>query len=367
MNAPTGGRPASADARAVPALADFIVLNEEIAALVRARIPLEPHLARLGAELPGKSGDLAQRIGKRMEAGETLIEAMDAECASLPPTYRAAIIAGVESGRLGSALESLVESASRMDRLRRVTGLAVLYPLIIFVAACLLFTVTIMLVVPNFEWLDEFTFKPIAWLARSSLTAPVLAIALPCLAMVTAAVWWWRSGRLGGTGARRLGLFASIIGGPGVVRWSEAATFAEMCLLLVERGVPIDRSLRLAAESTADRRLRGAAQRLADDIQSGGAPPSPNDRAVANVLSEFPILIRLALRHTNDRALLAGSLRQAAGMYHERAARATEWYSEYLPILLTVLVGGTITAGFTLFVLWPYASALYELSDWNWR
>ena len=248
MNAPTGGRPAAAG----PALADFILLNEEIAALVRARIPLEPHLARLGAELPGKSGELAQRIGRRMEAGEDLVAAMDAECASLPPTYRAAIIAGVESGQLGSALESLVESASRMDQLRRVTGIAILYPLILFVAACLLFTFTITFVVPSFEWLDEYTLKPIAWLARSSLTTPVLAIALPSLAMLAAAVWWWRSGRLGGAGARRLGLFVSLIGGRGVVRWSEAAAFAEMFLLLVERGVPLDRSLRLAAESTAD-------------------------------------------------------------------------------------------------------------------
>jgi hypothetical protein len=81
----------------------------------------------------------------------------------------------------------------------------------------------------------------------------------------------------------------------------------------------------------------------------------------------LPILIRLALRHTNDRALLASSLRQAATMYHERAVRTAEWYAEYLPIVLTLLIGGTITAGFTLFVLWPYASTLHELSQWNWR
>ena len=30
---------------AAPAVSDFILLNEEIAAIVRARIPLEPHLA----------------------------------------------------------------------------------------------------------------------------------------------------------------------------------------------------------------------------------------------------------------------------------------------------------------------------------
>jgi type II secretory pathway component PulF len=361
MNAPLGGKVAA------PALADFIVLNDEIAALVRARIPLESSLARIGVDLPGKSGELAQRIGRRLEAGETLVTAMDAECASLPPTYRAAILAGVESGQLGSALESLVETASRMDQLRRVTGIAILYPLIIFVAACVLFTLIITVVVPGFEWLDQYSIRPIALLARSSLTAPMLAIVVPSLVVLAVAIWWWRSGRVGGYRARRIGVFASLTGGRGVRRWSEAAGFAEMLRLLVERGLPLDRSLRLAGESTADSRIRRAALGLADDVQSGAAASHVNESALTAKQSDFPILIRLALRHTNDRGLLVSSLRQAATMYHERAIRAAEWYAEYLPVLLTVFVGGTITAGFTLFVLWPYASTLHQLSGWNWH
>jgi hypothetical protein len=47
--------------------------------------------------------------------------------------------------------------------------------------------------------------------------------------------------------------------------------------------------------------------------------------------------------------------------------RASEWYAEYVPMLLTVAIGGTLTIGFTLLVIWPYASALYELAGWNWK
>ena len=49
MTNPTGDKPLA------PALADFIHLNEEIAALVRARIPLESHLARIGRRAAGES------------------------------------------------------------------------------------------------------------------------------------------------------------------------------------------------------------------------------------------------------------------------------------------------------------------------
>ena len=38
---------------------------------------------------------MAERIGRRMAAGESLATAMDAECASLPAAYRAVVVAGV--------------------------------------------------------------------------------------------------------------------------------------------------------------------------------------------------------------------------------------------------------------------------------
>jgi hypothetical protein len=52
-------------------------------------------------------------------------------------------------------------------------------------------------------------------------------------------------------------------------------------------------------------------------------------------------------------------------MYRERAIRAAEWYAEYVPVLLTVGVGGTLTVCFTLLVLWPYSAILRELSRLN--
>ena len=128
MNAPKGSGDSDIDpAPSAAAVADFITLNEELAALARARMPLESHLRRFGAELPGKAGDLAARIGGRLEAGDTLAAAMERECASLPAAYRATILAGVQSGQLAGALESLVDTATRLEQLRRISGLALAF------------------------------------------------------------------------------------------------------------------------------------------------------------------------------------------------------------------------------------------------
>jgi type II secretory pathway component PulF len=160
---------------------------------------------------------------------------------------------------------------------------------------------------------------------------------------------------------------AAIAGSGRIFRWGEAARFAELLQLLVERGLPLHHSLRLAAESSGDGRLRAAALMLAKRVHAGHSAHSRSPRVSISPGPEFPTFIRLALENAGDRQLLRAGLKQAAAMYHDRAARAADWYAEYLPILLTVAIGGTVTIGFTLFVIWPYASMLHELSHWNWR
>ena len=361
MNASSSGQSSA------PALNDFILLNEEIAALVRARIPLESHLRKVGGELPAKAGELATRIGGRMSSGESLLTAVDAECASMPAIYRATMAAGVESGRLGGAIESLVDTATRLDGLRRVTGIALLYPLVVVAVASALFALVVTRIIPQFAWLNQSHFGPLALLSRYPHFIEWAAVVVPCLAVLIVAIWWQRSGKLGGLHSARFGILNWMPGSRRVRHWSQAATFAELMLLLVENNVPLDRVLRLMAEATDNGQLRNAALRVADSLQRGEpAWPSDSDDRVQTG-KEFPLLIRLALFHSNNRALLTSGLQQAAVLYRERAIRAAEWYAEYVPILLTIGIGGTLTMCFTLAVLWPYASTLRDIARWNWH
>ncbi len=361
MNAPTGGKATATT------LTDFILLNEEIGALVRARFPLESHLARLGAELPGTASELAERISRQLAAGESLASAMEAECAKLPGAYRAAIVAGVESGQLGSALESLVETSSRLDQLRRITGVALLYPLLIFVICCVLLAMILGVVVPRFSWLHQSHFWPLDGLADSPWATAIIALVLPSVAVLLAVTWWWRSGRVNGVSSARIGALAWLPWIRRVHYWGQAANLADLLRLLLEHGVPLDRSLRLAGDATDDARIRTAVRDLADRVQEGNTDSRSLTDGNKSGRSRLPTLIRLALLHATDRKLATASLEQAVDIYRERAVRSAEWYADAFPILLTVGIGGTLTIGFTLFVLWPYAATLHELAQWNWR
>ena len=73
---------------------ELAALNDEIAALVRAGVPLDRGLLQAGSELPGGLKRITQALGERLSRGETLTEALEAESQSTPPLYRAVVEAG---------------------------------------------------------------------------------------------------------------------------------------------------------------------------------------------------------------------------------------------------------------------------------
>src|SRR3954469_24336539 len=120
-------------------LEDLIALNDEIAALVRAGVPLERGLLDVGGDLRGRLRAIATALGERMSRGASLPQALEAEGERIPRVYRAVVEAGLRTGRLAVALEGLARFARGVAELRRVVGLALIYPLLVMVVAYTLF------------------------------------------------------------------------------------------------------------------------------------------------------------------------------------------------------------------------------------
>ncbi len=122
------------NARAL-SLDDLIALNTEIGALVRSGVPLQSGLAELGADLPGRLGQLVAELAEKTARGEPLETAILADADSLPPAYRAVVEAGVRAGRLPAALEAVAASARRLAETSRTAAMAAIYPLMVILAA----------------------------------------------------------------------------------------------------------------------------------------------------------------------------------------------------------------------------------------
>lgn len=335
-------------------LDDLIALNDEIAALVRAGVPLETGLAELGGDLPGRLGQFATVLAQRTARGESLAQAITGDAEQLPPAYRAVVEAGVRAGRLPAALEAVAASARRLSETYRVTAITVIYPLlVILVAWCgLLFLACVLApqLAARFLAFNVPGQQFFAGLTRAGQSAEYWGPIVPVALLLLMAVWWLD--RAEGRWAERL--FGWVPWTGRMLRCSRTATFLEVLALLVENQTPLPEAVVLAGEASGDPQTLQVARQMAATLQNGqtqpvGGPALP------------PLVNWLLLAAGRDGALLP-ALRHAATAYHRRARHQSDLLRLLLPIILTIAVGGTVTALYALALFAPYTAMLRSLA-----
>ena len=120
----------------------LIALCDEMAALARAGVPLEKGLVALAEDLPGRLGKITGDVGRRLELGESLDEVLGSPKLAIPPAFKAALVAGLRSGRLAVALEGVATTLRRSNKLRQLTRASLIYPLFVVALAYVLFVFT---------------------------------------------------------------------------------------------------------------------------------------------------------------------------------------------------------------------------------
>ena len=236
-------------------------LSDEIAALVRAGIPLDKGLLDLGRELRGKAGSIAEMLGARLAAGESLEELLRQDDTTFPPVWRAVVLAGMRSGNLAAALQGMAETGRQIVDLRRTVVLSLIYPVFLVVLGYSLFLLMIMHVVPiiasafsNLTSSSSNLLTELLWLRSHAIWwAPWV----PLVALGLFVLWWWRARCLPmaqtKTGYRRSPRawwrWPSL---RGLLHDGHMATFSEILALLHQHDVPLPDALVLAAEASGD-------------------------------------------------------------------------------------------------------------------
>lgn len=343
-------------------LDDLIALNDEIVALVRAGVPIERGLVGFGRDLKGRLGRLAEGVGRRMETdGCSLADAVGAEAGGMPELYRAVIEAGTRAGRLTSALEGLTSFARGRADLRRSIDLALIYPAIVCVLAYGFFIAFVVLIAPGLDaGFRSLGVAPgsAAVLARVGEWAAIWG-PLSFAAMAGGAILWVRSGRASMLGSRGGGLGVWVPGVRRLIDLARSGMYAELLALLIEHQIPMPDALILSARAVGDPSLERASHRFAEAIRRGedlhSALPSEASRA-------FPPMLRWLILFGSARGELPQSLRIAAKTYRERATFRADMVRLFVPVALTVGLGGAavLLYGLTLFA--PFVELLNGLS-----
>lgn len=127
---------------------DFLIFNQQLAALLRAGIPILQAIAMLrkraaSARLRNVLGEVEDKI----RGGAALSEAFAAQGGMFPRIYTASILAGERSGALDDVLSRYVIYMRRNVALRRKIRGALAYPLfLLFASACMVTFLTVYVV-----------------------------------------------------------------------------------------------------------------------------------------------------------------------------------------------------------------------------
>jgi type II secretory pathway component PulF len=191
----------------------------------------------------------------------------------------------------------------------------------------------------------EFGYEPPWMLSLTDWLSRYLWwwVALPPLAVAIAVAVWWRwSGRSSAASSRGIATVGRLL------RLGRLAVFADLLGLLTENGVPQAEAVQLAAGAAGDRALQSDAAVLAQRVESGpegGEPPH---------LRTIPRLLAWTVLAAGSHRNPAAALRRLADGYRREANRVADWLRVYLPILATLVIGGTIAAVYSLTLLAPW-------------
>jgi general secretion pathway protein F len=351
-------------------LDDLVALNDEISGLVRAGVPLEMGLAGWGRDLPGKLGRTVTQLSQSVADGRSLPQALAEQGDRIPPVYRAIVTAGMRSGRLPAALESLAGAARSLQQVRGAVGLAVLYPMILVLLGYAFFVLVATQLISALSAVYEAQ-PPKFWsiiadvgaVARAKVPLGWISIPwglIPPLVMVVAAAFWWfRTRRAMVIDAGSAGRWLRWIPFAGrIVRHARLASLSEILGMLVEHDVPLHEAIVLAAECTADRRLVASARRMAASVEQGGVP-SEGWRQ----LDGFPPLLAWLISSGGRRQTFVAMARHVADTYRRRVLRESQWLRDFLPMWLIVVAGGGMVALYGVTTFLPFTQLMEHLAE----
>jgi type IV pilus assembly protein PilC len=324
---------------------EIAVFYRALATLLGAGIHIVRALEVLAAQTDyGPLNRALQTCARQVSQGKSLSSALAGFPKLFTPLNTNMIQMGEQSGSLHRVLERLAQHAEKTNEVHNQLRAALLYPLFVF-ALCLL----MLALLPAMVFKDLLVFMqglhvPLPWLTqmlfRLSLficSPPALLLLMTCLiglAAILPKLWRRTDVQLAG--------YSQILQVPAlgkVLKFTVGATFSRALASCYSSGIPLVKSLELAARSTENLLLTRALPGVCEQVQNG--------RALNTSLREtglFPSLLIQLLKAGEECGTVADSLERAASLCEESLGHSLAIATASLQPIMLALAG--LTVGF---------------------
>tara|TARA_B100000686_G_scaffold330418_1_gene392652 strand:- start:3794 stop:4999 length:1206 start_codon:yes stop_codon:yes gene_type:complete len=330
---------------------EFIVFNQELAALLRAGMPVLQSLDILRQRVDNARFKLIlDDIYERVRSGSSLAESFESHGNVFPGVYIAALMAGEKSGGLEEVLRRYVTHTKTMERVRRKTLSALIYPIVLFALSILVVAVIVLRVVPEFSSFYDGMGASLpvatqALLAISSIVGNYFWLLLAVTVSTGFVLWgWFREPQ------RRTWLDERLLGLPGI---GDVATKFSTCQLartlstLLGGGIPLVSALDVASRSVSNRYLAQTLTDIAQEVREGQSLSG-----CMRQRSTFPPVAIKMVEVGESTGALQDMLNNVADFFDEEIdTTLTRFMALIEPVLLLVM--GVVIAGLLISLYLP--------------
>src|SRR5439155_14427954 len=135
---------------------EFLVFNQQLAALIQAGLPI---VSSLDVLLERRKNPVFRKalsdIRDQVKAGAALSEAFDSQGDLFPKIYSSSLASGERSGEVASVLKRYISHTKKMLGLKSRVVAALIYPAILFMMSFLVVGILIYYVLPKFASIYE--------------------------------------------------------------------------------------------------------------------------------------------------------------------------------------------------------------------
>lgn len=325
---------------------EFVFFNQELAALLRAGLPIVECLTMLiERREEGPFRDALEDVRRRVKGGDALSEAFAAQ-EIFPPLYASTLASGERSGEIATVLQRYVHYAKTIGNVRAKVISAVTYPAILVALAVVITAIVLVYVLPNFQSFFSELGADLPLVTRlvigisDFVTSNGLLIVGGFVGGILGLTVWRRTP----LGRRALERFTYRIPFAGQIARSFVVTrFARTLSTLVAGGLPLVECLSMVSRAVDRPMYREALREVTDKVREG-AP-------LWSALEEtglFPHNMIEMVKVGESSGTVAQMLEHVADFVDEKIehdlARVVSLVEPLMLIVMAILVGGMLLA-----------------------
>ena len=325
--------------------------TRQLATLVNAGLPLMRGIEVLKRQMKdAQMKEALEGIGENIAAGGTFSESLTAYPKIFDNLYVNMVKAGEAGGVLEVVLGRLAEFAEKSEKIKNKVKGAMIYPIVVLVAAIGITTFLLITVIPKFKQvfddilggaelpaITQFVIDASDWVQHNYITAGIGVVMLVVLKKIIgktekgAKVFDWLSLRMPVTGT--------------LVQRTAVSRVTRTLGTLLASGVPILQSLMIVRDTTGNRIVSKALQSVHDAVKEGEGMTTPLSQCWV-----FPPMVVSMVEVGEETGALAEMLTRIANTYDDEVDNAvagmTAAIEPALIIVLAVVVGTIVVAMF---------------------